>query len=161
MQEGDFKDGIKKIQIALQVETNPKRRTPKDNDDDFRPDFLIYLWKVFERSDPVVWAAATEKLCLFRGKPVAMTASDFMGAVKEAREAKEIISARWKIPPEVQPPDYEKFYGSVLLDPQAPDWLRKTAQEWADRKAGRPTAREAAAGKGERSRAARNEGGNL
>jgi hypothetical protein len=152
VQEGDFKDGIKKIQIALQIEIRERNRTSKDVENDFRPDFLRFLWDRWKKIDSGIWAQAVERLCLFHGKPCDMTASNFASALKEAREERDAAALRWRVRPEVEPPDFEKFYRNILVDPAASPSLRKVAEEWLEKKSGKRSLKEAAAGKGEKFR---------
>lgn len=127
MQEGDFEDGLQKIRMALQVERDPKKRTSRDADNDFRPEFMKYLWGVLRKLDVETWQRAVERLCRRSGKPVDLSAGDFLDEVRGAREEEDWKRRRFRAELPSSPLDVPKAVEKVLADPSVPEASKKYA----------------------------------
>jgi len=133
MQEADFRDGIRTIQVALQVEPDPKRQTSKDIESNFRQEFVDYLWKLLHRTDPDCWQRAVDRLCTFKGKPVDFTSAHFIEALQAVREEDALEGRRWRPRPPSRPIDLKKLSEDLLKDPTVPGSSKRYISAMAER----------------------------
>jgi hypothetical protein len=125
MQEADFRDGIRTIQVALQVEPDPKRQTSKDIESNFRQEFVDYLWKSVHRADADAWRRAVDRLSILRCKPVDLTLGHFLEALEAVLQEDELKRSLWQRQAAPASMDLKKIREKILRDPTVPELSKR------------------------------------